>query len=335
MEKSKQSAFRAALPTAAALAWITGCYVSGLWLLAQPHPGMVLAGVLPLASAMVMAAYLIHDCAHTAVFRSPLANRRLAACLGWITGSCFTPAAAIVEKHMLHHRERVDNVSFDYRHLLRTRPRLTRWLRALEWCYLPAVDWLMRALAIAAPFFVPGLEHRRPRVLLVGGIRATAFAALGLANPWALAAYALAWCLYLHVLRFLDCFQHTYALCVATDPRQFQDVARPPREYEEANTWSNPISLRRPWLNWLVLNFPFHNVHHQQPQAPWHALQRLHVARYGELAAHTLPPGLTLRNYHRFRVTRVLDDYGQTPGEGLPDRENFVGALGVSFLTQY
>ena len=38
------------------------------------------------------------------------------------------------------------------------------------------------------------------------------------------------------------------------------------REYEQMNTYSNVTSLRHPWLNLLLLNFPYHNAHHEPPR---------------------------------------------------------------------
>ena len=44
------------------------------------------------------------------------------------------------------------------------------------------------------------------------------------------------------------------------------------RQYEEDNTYSNLLSTRYPWLNLLVLNFCYHNVHHNKPSEPWYRL---------------------------------------------------------------
>jgi fatty acid desaturase len=115
----------------------------------------------------------------------------------------------------------------------------------------------------------------------------------------------------------------------------------PPRDhdYEQHNTYSNLVSTRWPWLNLLLLNFAFHNAHHERPVEPWHRLPALHAALYPEAAgdpeghAQTLPMARYLRSYHRHRLSRVLDDDYGVVGSG-PDRaEGFRGAYGVSFLT--
>ena len=137
-----------------------------------------------------------------------------------------------------------------------------------------------------------------------------------------------------YALRFFDAFQHTYALHQLQSPHAPVAELRHSAEYEEANTYSNPLTIRWLPLNWLVLNFPFHNAHHRRPIEPWYRLPQVHVACFGALQQRTLNAGLLLRNYHRYRVARVLDDYGD-PGHGLADPQRFAGALGVSFLTQY
>jgi fatty acid desaturase len=48
------------------------------------------------------------------------------------------------------------------------------------------------------------------------------------------------------------------------------------RVYEQAHTFSNPLSLRHPWVNLFVLNFGYHNAHHAKPTTPWFRLPALH-----------------------------------------------------------
>lgn len=323
-----------ALPNCGALSYLFAAYSSGIVCLANRAGGLNMLGIVLVASALCMAAYLIHDCAHNAIFRSTASNARLAVVLGWITGSCYTPTDAIIRKHMLHHKERIDNVSFDYRIALRTRPRLTVLVRILEWCYLPAVELWMRLAVLTAPFRERRFAARRARVLCMLLVRGTLFTMLGMWSPRALGLYVIAYLLFVHVLRFFDAFQHSYALRVVSTMDDVDRAARPPPDYEERNTYSNPLASRWPWLNWLVLNFPFHNAHHHRPHEPWYRLPQIHREYYGDLSARTLCGTQMLRNYHHYRVVRVLDDYG-AEGHGIEDPTRFAGALGVSFLTQY
>ena len=323
-----------ALPHGLAMLWIAGGYGGGIALLGQPSLAANAAGVVLLASAFVIAAYFIHECSHNTVFRDAGWNVRLGHVLSWIVGACYTPLVSIVEKHMVHHTDRIDNVSYDYRPLLRRRPWLASLFRALEFCYVPAVELWMHLVALTAPWHVAERREDRGRVLAVLAVRGACFALLWVWSPRAVLGYALAYVLFVHVLRFMDCFQHTYALRVVNARADLAELARQSRDYEQDNTFSNPLSVTVPPVNWLTLNFSFHNAHHLKPSEPWYRLPAIHREMYGSLAAHTLSFAQLLANYHRFRTARVLDDYGDE-GQGLGDVAQFAGALGVSFLTQY
>jgi fatty acid desaturase len=139
----------------------------------------------------------------------------------------------------------------------------------------------------------------------------------------------------LHVLRFTDAYQHTYdALAVLEEGEIPNDKVRD-RDYEQANTYSNLVSPAHPWLNLLLLNFSYHNAHHERPIVPWHDLPRLHDQLFPREYEQIIPMIELLKGYHRDRVARILsDDYGvvvTSNPSGKADR--FLGAAGVSFLT--
>jgi fatty acid desaturase len=334
----------------------------GILLLLQPHWFWNVLGVLLTAHTLVYSAYLIHDCAHHAIFKSAAANDRLGVLMTWINGACLANYAGLKKKHLRHHADRLDVVTFDYRAALRRSPA---WLRhavlALEWCYIPAVELVMRALVIGAPFAaaapagaggptgaavraglaVPessdalrAVRAARARVIAYAAVRITGFAILGLISLKALMLYALAYLLFLNVLRFMDAFQHTYDVFVSrtlaaapADPRR--DLA-----YEYHNTYSNLLAEHPWWLNLLVLNFSYHNAHHVRPSEPWYRLPALHRSLYGEARDRQVIPCRELfASFHRFRVQRVLaDDYGVVAADG-ERAAAFMGAVGVSFLT--
>jgi fatty acid desaturase len=95
------------------------------------------------------------------------------------------------------------------------------------------------------------------------------------------------------------------------------------------------VSVAHPWLNLLLLNFSYHNAHHERPIVPWHDLPRLHRQLFPAEHSQTIPMTELLRGYHRDRVARILsEDYGEVntaAAAGKADR--FLGAAGVSFLT--
>jgi fatty acid desaturase len=145
--------------------------------------------------------------------------------------------------------------------------------------------------------------------------------------------YALAYLLFLTVLRFMDAFQHTYEVFASHSLEAA--IADPKRDlrYEYENTYSNLVAERWWPMNVLVLNFPYHNAHHVRPGVPWHRLRKLHRSLYGEKDGQVIPCRALLASYHRHRVSRVLSDSYGTVGQSGNRADAFLGAVGVSFLT--
>jgi fatty acid desaturase len=147
-------------------------------------------------------------------------------------------------------------------------------------------------------------------------LRGALLVALGLASLQALLLYFVAAGLLLHVLNFFDAFHHTFEQFFAEADAPVPAGERD-RAYEQANTYSNVISTRWPWLNLLTLNFGYHNAHHERAAVPWYRLPALHAELHGDLpAAALLPLRELLVTWVRHRVRRVAcDDYG-TLGTG-------------------
>lgn len=321
------------------MAACVAAYFGGAGLILSLHSAAMAAGTLAMAHAMVIAAYLIHDCGHHALFRVPHHNARLGAMLNWLAGGCYGPFQELRLAHMRHHVDNTDAAILHHRGWLRRHPCLLRAIQTLEWCHLPAVEWLMHAMLVLAPF-APGAGRAgaRRRVLAVAAVRWSILAAVWLYAPAAAVCYLAACSLMMAVLRFMDALQHNYE----TGPRMPGDAGvsahRGDRAYERAHTFSNPVSQKHPWLNLLVLNFGYHGAHHARPATPWHALPALHRVLYGEDASRTIPFGKQLSSFHRKRVARVLGDAAEAEGErfGRRLREGTaVGASGVSFLTPF
>jgi len=320
-------------PNMAVIFYAFAGYAAAVWMLTAPGLGWNLAGVALLAHALTVSAYMMHECAHGAVFARPARNDVLGKAMGWLNGAAVAPYAGIKEKHLRHHADRMDVVTFDYRAVLHAAPAWARGgVLALEWAYVPAVEFLMRGLVVATPFLERD-GNRRRRVVAVVAARLAAFAALAMISVKALALYAVAYVLFLHVLRFQDAFQHTFDVYATRSLTPAPAAVRRDRAYEHANTYSDVVSVGIPWLNVLLLNFPYHNAHHAKPAAPWHQLPQLHETLYGADQAQVLPCRTLVASYHRHRVARVLAaDYGAVAPEG--DRAGgFLGAVGVSFLT--
>jgi fatty acid desaturase len=333
---SKSALFRyknGAVPNIAALAYAGVAYLGGLALITCQGLAPELLGTLLVAHGLVIFAYFIHEFAHGAIFSKSSDNDRAGEVMAWLTGACFASYAGLKEKHLRHHADRLDVVTFDYREFLKKQPRwVMKLVLALEWAYIPAVELLMHSFVIAAQF-----NHsdpaRKQRALIMLASRVVFFGVLACISVKSLVFYALAYMLFLHVLRFMDAFQHTFDVyeskeLTAAPPELVRD-----RAYEHANTYSNVLSLSHPALNLLTLNFAYHNAHHARPAVPWHELPSLHEKLYGPDRTQVLPAMALFSTWHRNRLRRVTDpDYGEVKPEG--DRAgDFVGAVGVSFLT--
>ncbi|MDE2255513.1 MAG: fatty acid desaturase [Betaproteobacteria bacterium] len=323
-----------AMPNALALGYTALGYIASLALLVAPSGWLNALGVLLLAHSLVYSAYFLHEFAHGTIFKTNAANQRGGTTMSWINASCYAPFSDLRRKHMRHHIDRADVITFDYKRFLRTAPAWVRALVvALEWAYIPAVEFIMRAYVMLLPFIDPERAAGRKRILFVLAVRLTFFAALAWISPKAVVLYFVAYVLFVTVLRFADAYQHTYdAFAVLAGGSIPNDKVRD-HDYEQHNTYSNLVSLGHPWLNLLLLNFSYHNAHHEKPTAPWYRLPALHRELYSGEDVQVLPMASLLRGFHRHRVKRVLsDDYGVVT-TGARKAEDFYGAVGVSFLT--
>jgi fatty acid desaturase len=321
------------LPNVLAFAYVLIGYGAGLAGMMADSWWINIPATLWFAHALVIAAYLVHECAHNTIFADNRWNARVGAVLLWLTGASYGRYEDIRHKHFRHHVDRADVVAFDFRRFLPSYPRALRIIQALEWAYVPAVDLMMHALVIVLPFRLAIRRDRRARVLTVLAIRVALFALLAMVSIKALVLYALAYLLFLHMMRFMDVHQHTYEVWETLErPRDSQDD-RFDRDYEHRNTFSNPVSWRHPWLNLLMLNFGYHNAHHVRPTAPWYRLPALHRELFGADTGQSLAFRELLASYHRYRVKRVLN--GDDPDSRVAGEPIFAGVVGVSFLTAH
>lgn len=321
-------------PLVAVTGYVFGGYFGGLGLLLfATSPVWLVVGTLLTAHAMVIAAYLLHECGHNTLFRRNEHNARFGRVLNWIAGSAYARFEDIRAKHMRHHVDNADVIAFDHAVFLQRHPLLRRVVEALEWAYVPALPVLMHWTQIVLPFVWESRRHLRGRVLGVLAIRGTIFLAVLVWNPLAALLYVVAWLLMLHALRFMDSFQHNYELSYTLETGG--DAARRgDTVYEQAHTFSNPLSMKWPWLNLWTLNFGYHNAHHARPTVPWYRLPALHRELFPEDYPQVLGFSEQWAAYHRHRVSRVMGDPADP--ERFRDRlrrGEAVGADAVSFLT--
>ncbi len=325
------------LKNIAAFAFAILGYVLGVYLLFSQLVWMNIAGVLLTAEALIISAYLLHELSHGSIFKSPASNKYWANIMAWINGSCYSTFEEIRDKHIHHHVDRADVLTFNVQHLMRDMPAMARNLiRNLEWMYIPALEILMHFLVIGLPFVKPAWHHKRARLLAILLVRVPVFTAMALLSVKAWLLYLLAYGLMLTALRFADAFQHTYDVFLDTALAEMggklNDGKLRDRRYEQANTYSNLVSIQYPWLNLLLLNFAYHNAHHEAPLVPWHRLPAMHQKMFGESTAlPVIPMHKLLLAYHRHRITRLQsDNYGEVSNQ---TADTFIGAAGVSFLT--
>ena len=325
-----------AVPNSAAMAFTLLGYPLGIVLLTQSLWPLKFAGVLLVTLTLIWSAYFIHDYAHQAIFKTPEANARWGTLMTWINGSCYAQFADLRRKHMRHHVERADVITFHVQRFLLDGPSwLRRLVLVLEWAYFPAVEFIMRGYVILMPFIAPAAGKSRARIVAIFSIRTIAFAALGSYSFSALTLYAFSYLLFVTALRFADCFQHTYDAYPILDDAPIPNDKVRDRAYEQFNTFSNVVSLDNKWLNLIWLNFGYHNAHHERPTLPWYRLPAFHRSLDEASNAPVIPMRLLLKSFHINRVSRVLAvDYGVVlPPEAKDRADGFLGAVGVSFLT--
>ena len=326
-----------------ALIYALSGYVLGLYGLFSPNWAINLGAVLLLAHAMVIAAYMIHECGHNTVFRSNKNNARLGRFLNWMTGSSYTTFEDIRYKHFRHHMDGDDSVWFVYDDFWEKHPRLAQLTQFFEWFYIPAHEILMHTLLVFQAFIIPERKQQRARNAIVILIRGGVFFTLLWFYPKVAILYLVAYMVMMLILRFMDGLQHDYG----SNPILFEKGA--PSRYggranEQAHTFSVPLSLKVEWINWLTLNFGFHNAHHHRPTVPWYRLPEYHRETLAYDPERVVPFSTQLKIFHKYRVERVLHTGGDLDGRPSQMEDDYLKAVlasevyggnAVSFLVSF
>ncbi len=320
-----------------AILYTLSSYGIAIGLILLPSGWLNVIGVILLTHTLTISAYLAHECMHGNVFSNMLWNAVGGNLMLWLNGSCYIRFRELMRMHIAHHVNRIDYCRFDIAAFLQSIPaplRLT--FLGLEWLYFPSLAFLLRIGLMLAPFRQTERKDERLRVTLIALVRGFLFTVLGIVSFKALVLYFLAYIGMTHILRFMDAFQHTYeSLPVGVPlPKHIQQVSpEEARAYEQANTFSNIISNRYRWLNLLLLNFGYHNAHHELMKCPWYHLPELDRELYFSNKNHYITLLELLGNYHRFRLSRIFTGQGETvENQGNRQLETFYGAIEVSFL---
>lgn len=322
--------------TAAALLYIAAAYTGGWLALFQDGVVINTFGVILLAHGMFIAAYLLHDCGHNAIFLSTQRNAKLGEVLNWIAGSCYGRYEDIRYKHMRHHVDNYDPVVWDYRSFLKRHPALEAIVKAAEWAYIPAVEIMMHTMLVLAPWCIESKRTQRARVLRVLLVRGSLLALVFVLSPVAFCLYIVAQLLLFTALRFMDCYQHNYEVVFNLDEQGVVPPHRGDAEYEQRNTYTNLLSSRFPKLNLLALNFCYHNAHHEKPTLGWYRLPALHAQMFPQVEPQVLGFLEQARAFHKHRVARIYaEDYGDDEVKASLEQGRAVGADALSFLTAF
>ncbi len=315
-------------------------YALGLAGLFHPAWPVNLIATLLLAHAMTISAYLIHECGHNLVFKRSNSNARLGRFMSWICGAAYGTYEDMRYKHFRHHVDNDDVVWFEYEEYFEKHPLVLGVTRFLEWFYIPAHDLIMHFIMVFTSFIIPERRNQRTRNVTVILIRGSAFVALAIFFPKVALLYAIAYMLMMHVLRFMDALQHDYAYN-ATLFRYVQPPHKGDFAWEQEHTFSVPLSLKYPRLNWLTLNFGYHNAHHSDMNVPWYRLPALHQELTDGDPERVIPLRSQLRIYHHNRVLRVSNpqpgdypkgaDYLRAAQAG----EGPIGGNAASFLASF
>ena len=322
-----------------ALLYVLFAYAGGLaGIFAQSWLINVIA-VLFLAHGMTIAAYLIHECGHNLVFSSVRDNARLGRFLSWICGAAYGTYEDMRYKHFRHHVDNDDVVWFDYEKFFSDHPLVLRVCRFLEWFYIPAHDLIMHFIMVFTSFIIPQRREQRARNVAVIIIRGGLLLAVFLWQPKAAVLYVVAYMIMMTILRFMDSIQHDYPYTLT-----LFEFDKPPRKgdfaWEQEHTFSNPHSLRWEPLNWLTLNFGFHNAHHDNMNVPWYRLPARHREMFGDDPASVVPLSAQLKIFHKQRVRRIVGNHEGDEPSGreylrAAQRAEVYGGNAASFLTSF
>jgi fatty acid desaturase len=314
---------------------LAGLFDASLWVNA--------GATLLLAHAMTIAAYMVHECGHNTVFRRIRHNEYLGRFLTWLCGASYGTFEDIRYKHMRHHVDNDDVVWFDYEKFFLEHPFVLRITKALEWFYIPAHELLMHAIMVFTSFIIPMRRNQRGRNVTVILVRGGLFFALLVFRPKAALLYCVAYIIMMQILRFTDSLQHDYPyrLNLYTEERS---PHKGNKRWEQEHTFSVPWSLRHDWINWLTLNFGFHNAHHSRPTTPWYRLPEAHREMYGDDPEAVIPLVRQLAIFHRGRVRRIIKWDDGAVDARTPSGREFLraardarvdGGNAASFLTSF
>ena len=328
MNSTLTTKFNPAVLNSSLITYIGVVYLVGVGLLFSHNWLLNIIGVILATHSLVLSIYLIHELLHDNIFKQRNLNSLFGRILTHLNGACYAPYEDLVKHHINHHIYHTDFVPFETAQFFRDLPKPICYLFvALEWAYFPVFEFVMRWRLIIAPFIDPQKRHLRWRTLGIMAYRGSLAAIATLISVKAVLLYFLVYICFINLVRFVDAFHHTYEYAISG-----AEIIKRDRVYEQANTFSNFITPKYPWLNLLYLNVSYHNAHHHDMRCPWYRLPELHQSLYGNETKNLLPLSQLVSNYHRFRIARLFGGQGDVEVENT-EITAFTGGIGVSLLT--
>jgi fatty acid desaturase len=137
----------------------------------------------------------------------------------------------------------------------------------------------------------------------------------------------------------MDGIQHDYGYTLTL----FEPGSAPRKgqlAWEQEHTFSNPLTFRNSVLNWLTLNFGFHNAHHAAMDVAWYRLPEKHRELFGADPENVVPFSAQLKIFHRQRVNRIVGNHSGDEPQGreflaAARRAEVYGGNAASFLTPF
>lgn len=324
------AALRRLIDTAAVLYTLLG-FSFGIYCITRSGAVVPLLGAILLMHTTTCSALLTHELMHHTMFDEVRFNDALARVLMLISGGCYFPYAGLKQQHLKHHRVKVGYDGFSIARWVTSLPSgVQKVIVAMEYAYFPVLSIISRVRSLAIPFFLPTSAALRVRIACVFALRMVCYWLLWRMAPWSPLWLLLGWVGMLHLLRVYDCFHHTFDVLPPGTP-----VPQLNRDYEQNNTYSSLISREMTCLNWLFLNYGYHNAHHARPTTHWLDLPRVHRTLGHEVDMRCILFRDLVKWYHKHRIDRIYKGIGHPQiVNGKLAMDEYRGVImNISFIT--
>jgi len=280
----------------------------------------------------IWAWYLAHDYAHNCGFKSKRVNTALGELASTLNGLAFFSFDEYRNHHNRHHSEKVDLIGFDVQKFKTEHPLLYKTAAFLERLYIPIFYYLIKILSVREKIKT-GVRIEKMRAIAALVLYFTGYALALLYCVKAIIAWQISSVFRIHVIRFVDCFQHSFSQVQPENER----IIKNDRRFEIENTFSIPVARKHTYLNLLILNFGYHSAHHSFPTCPWYMLPTLETRIIQGIDAEADSSCLRERSlnfldllklYHNHHLERIANDIEGSPYDlhGNFKIEKFTGA---------